>query len=39
MHYIDSDYVLYSHLLGKKEITQAHTGMNIAEEIRSIMGE
>ena len=39
MHYIDSDYVLYSNLLETKEITQAHTGMNIAEEIRSIIGE
>ena len=39
MHYIDSDYVLCSHLLETKEITQAHTGMNIAEEIKGIMGE
>ena len=39
MHYIDSDYVLCSHLLETKEITQVHTGMNIAEEIKGIMGE
>ena len=39
IHYIDSDYVLSSHLLEMKEITQAHTGMNIAEEIRGIMDE
>lgn len=38
IHYIDSDYVLSSHLLETKEITQAHTDMNIAEEIiRGIM--
>ena len=34
---IDTDYVLCSHLLEMKEITQAHTGMNI--EIRGIMDE
>lgn len=39
IHYIGSDYVLCSHLLETKEITQAHTGMNIAEEIRGIMDE
>lgn len=39
IHYIDSDCVLCSHLLETKEITQAHTGMNIAEEIRGIMDE
>ena len=39
MHYIDSNYVLCSHLLETKKITQAHTGMNIAEEIKGIMGE
>ena len=39
IYYIDSDYVLSSHLLETKEITQAHSGMNIAEEIRSIMDE
>ena len=39
IHYIDSDYVLCSHLLERKEVTQAHTGMNIAEEIRGIMDE
>ena len=37
--YIDSDYVLTTHLLEITEITQAHTGMNIAEEIRGIMNE
>ena len=39
IYYIDSDYILSSHLLETKETTQAHTGMNIAEEMRSIMDE
>ena len=39
IHYIDSDYVLCSHLLETKEITQAYTGMNIAEEIRGIINK
>ena len=39
IHYIDSDYVPSSHLLETKEITQAHTGMIIAEEIKGTMDE
>ena len=31
MHYIDPNHVLCSYFLEIKEITQAHTGMNIAE--------
>ena len=39
VHYIDSDYILQSYLLETKEFTQSHTGVNIAEEMRSIMNE
>ena len=37
VHYIDSDYVLRSYLLETKEFTQSHTGVNIAEDLKSIM--
>ena len=39
IHYIDSDYALCNRLLETKEITQAHTGVNIAKEIKGIMDE
>ena len=39
VHYIDSSYMLQSHLLEVREFSESHTAVNIQEELTDILGD